>query len=657
MGLRTWPDPRNGMDIFRPEHGVNVSDDLSHMALNWVKHGLSHFRKLDNHEYDQGTVRRRKPFTAKSTINFNSSADFGNGAETPGIFQGGHVFTDTGGTTRLLHAHNNGTIKEWVSAGSSVNRVSGLTVARKIRFEDFNGACFAVNGVNQPRRGDMDVWREAGAPPALATPTAGANSAGNIEAGSYYYMVTACIRVGSTVILESDHSGYLLQTFAGASQQVINWAASLDGRVNWYRLYRTKKNVGDPWFLDFEGNATTHTSNTADANLSAQRAKPLGQNGTMPIASIIAKSGQRLVLAGLSTNSKGVAVSIIATNDYEMEYFPNDSVYRFSLPGNGGVTACFPIGNKDEDDNANDIFFAQPTACYILRETDPKRGLETVSREVGCRNPDAIAQWGRYLFWMSQRGLEFLGPQGAPVMISRYVNPFFLGGGPLSLNGISGNQHVHLKVAGNRLLIAFRDDSAKAGGNKTLVLDLETFNPYEPTNPTTTRFLLWDGPGMAFYIEGQSGELYLADNENYRLLQRSTGTRDVIAGVSTNIRAEWWSGALVGELLTYRKRFCSVNLFQVSDADTVATFEVDYNYKDAQNVTIPMNATAKDWDKPWDKTWEGSPRWKGAVSLPRRLCGQHLVIKNKALNNGTDYILIGINLNYVMAKQRVVCRR
>lgn len=661
MGLRSWPDPQSGIDIFRPEHGINVADDLSHMALNWVRFGWSHFRKMDNLEYDQGTVRRRKPYTAKSTINFNAQADFGNGNETPGIFQGGHVFTDSGGTTRLLHAHNNGTIKEWTATATSVNRVSGLTASRKVRFEDFNGAVFSVNGADRPRRGDQTTWRTAGAPAALAAPTAGANSAGSIEAGDYIYMVTACIHstgmAGGVVRLESDHSAYLALTYASASQQVINWSASGDGRVNWYRLYRTKRDLGEPFFLVFEGSATTHTDVDPDADLSAQRAKPLGQNGVMPIGAIIAKSGQRLALGHLSTNSKGVAVSIISTNDYEMEYFPNDAVYRFSLPGNGPVTACFPIGNKDEEDNANDLFLAQATSCYILRQTDPKNALETISREVGCRNPDAIAQWGRYLFWMSTRGLEFLGPSGAPVMISRFVNPYFFGGGPLSLGGINGNQHIHLKVAGNKLRICFRDDATKNGGNKALVLDLEAFNAFEPTNPNSTRFTLEDGPGMAFFVEGQAGDLYLFDNENYRLLERGTGARDDIAGVGADIRAEWWSGALVGELLTYRKRFASVNLFQVSDADTVATFEADYNYRDARDVTIPMNATARDWDKPWDKTWESSPRWKGCAPLPRRLCGQHLVVKNKAQNNGTDYILIGLNLNYVMAKQRTVCKK
>jgi hypothetical protein len=449
----------------------------------------------------------------------------------------------------------------------------------------------------------------------------------------------------------------LAKTYAVASQQVLNWLASADARVNWYRIYRTKKGLGEPFFLVYEANALTTTDNTPDTSLSEQRAKPLGQNGVMPVAAVIAKSGQRLVFGRLSTNSKGVAVSIVSTNDYEMEYFPNDTIYRFSLPGNGPLTACFPIGNKDEDDNANDTFFAQPTACYILRETDPKRGLETISREVGCRNPDAVAQWGRYLFWMSNRGLEFLGPQGSPIMVSRFVNPFFVGGGPLSLTGINGNQHVHLKAAGNKLLIAFRNDSTKTAGNLTLALDLDAFDPLNPTNPNTTRFVMWDGPGMAFYVEGQSGELYLFDNENHRLLERGSGARDTIAGAPTDIRAEWWTGALVSELLTFRKCFRSVNLFQVSDADTVATFETDYNYRDARNVTVPMNATAREWDKTWNKTWESSPRWKGCIPLPHRLSGQHLVVKNKAQNNGTDYILIGINTNYSMVKQRTVCAK
>jgi hypothetical protein len=658
MGLRSWPDPASGVDIFRPEHGENVADDLPIMSQNYARRRWAHAQRLRNYEYDQGTLRRRKPFTAKSTINFNASADFGSGAETPGVFQGGYDYVDGTDTARLLHGHNNGTIKEWTAAGTSVNRVTGLTTGRKIRFEDFNGAIFAVNGADQPRRGDATTWRLAGPPSALAAPTAGANGAGSIEAGQYIYMVTACIRESGVVILESDHSGYLTLTYAGASQQVINWVASGDSRVNWYRLYRSKKGLGLPFFLHTEGNVTTATDNSADASLSATEAAPLARNGTMPIAAIVARSGQRLALANLSTDSKGVALSIIAADNYQMEYIPTDGIHRFRLPGKGAVTACFPIGNKDEDDNANDLFLAQAESCYLLRETDPYGKLETISAQRGCIGPDAVCQWGRYLFFVSREGLEFLGPSGAPVMVSRFVNAYFKGGGPQSLNGLQGDQYVHLRVWQNRLLITFRDDTSKTWGNKTLVLDLELFNAFEPLNPKSTRFTHWTGPGMAFYVVGSSGALYLFDNQNHRILQRAaSGAHDVIAGTNTTIRCEPWTGAMVGELLTYRKRFCSVNMFQVSDVDTQWTFEIDYNLIDDTPRTIPQNATTRDWDKEWDKEWESAPRYKGCLGLKRRACGAFIVAKGVIDNSGTDHILLGWNLNYTMVKQRTVCKR
>lgn len=655
--LRSWPDPKTGVDIFPFEHGENVADDLPIMAQNWAQHGIAHAQKLRNYEYDNGTLRRRKPFTAKSNINFNASADFGSGAETPGLFRGGHEFMDSADTARLLHGHDNGSIKEFVSAASSVNRVSGLATGQKIRFEDFNGACFAVNGVDAPRRGDVTTWRIAGAPGALSAPTAGANSGGTVEAGTYFYMVTACIRSGGIVILESDHSGYLQLTYAVASQQVINWAASADARVNWYRIYRVKKNLGLPFFLLDEGNVLTKTDNTPDATLSATEAAPLRRNGTMPISTMISKSGQRMVLANLSTDSKGVAVSIIATDNYQMEYFPNDGVSRFRLPGNGPVTASFPIGNKDELDNANDHFFAQGKSCYILRNTDPNNELETVSAQRGCINPDAVTQWGRYLFFVSREGLEFLGPGGSPVMVSRYVNPYFLGGGPQSLNGLAGDANVHLKVWQNKLLITLRDDSSKNSGNRTLALDLEAFDPANPANPLSTRFTHWAGPGMAFYVTSQNGGLYLFDNENYRMLVRGTGAYDAIAGVNTTIRCEPWTGGMVGELLTYRKRFTSINLFQVSDGDAQATFEVDYNLVDDTPRVIPQNATEKTWNKTWDKAWESAPRWRGCLGLKRRVCGSFIVGKFVIDNAGLDHIFLGINVNYTQAKQRTVCRK
>lgn len=650
MPLRSWPDPSSGVDIFYPEHGENVSDDLTLMAKNWAKRGWAHMQCLRNYEFDQGTLRRRKPFTAKSTVDWTSA----------GVFQGGHDYVDGTDTARLLHAHNNGSIKEFTAAGASADRVTGLTTGRKVRFEDFNGACFAVNGADQPRRGDAATWRLAGAPAALAAPTAGASGAGNIEAGQYIYMVTACIRSGGVVILESDHSAYLTLTYGSASQQVINWSASGDGRVNWYRLYRTKRGLGLPFFLHTEGNVTTATDNSADASLSATEAAPLARNGTMPIAAIVARSGQRLALANLSTDSKGVALSIIAADNYQMEYIPTDGIHRFRLPGRGPVTACYPIGTKDEEDNANDLFLAQADSCYILRQTDPKNTVETISAQRGCIGPDAVAQWGRYLFFVSREGLEFLGPSGAPVMISRFVNAYLKGGGPQALNGLQGESYVHLKVWQNKLLIAFRDDSSKSWGNKTLVLDLEIFNPFEPLNVKTTRFTHWTGPGMAFYVVGSTGGLYLFDNQNYRLLERATtGANDVIAGVNTTIRCEPWTGAMVGELLTFRKQFCSVNIFQVSDVNTVWTFEIDYSLIDDTPRTIPQNATERDWNKAWNKAWESAPRYKGCIGLRRgrRRAGAFIVAKGVIDNSGTDHYFLGVNLNYTMVKQRTVCKR
>src|SRR3990167_6649379 len=655
MGLRSFPDPQSGSDIFPFDHGIDVANDNAIMAQNIAKKGFTHARKLDNWEYDQGTLKRRKPFTAKSSIDWSAEGDYGDGLETPGTFKGGHLFTDINGTARLLHAHDNGTIKEWAALATSVNRVSGLTAGQRVRFEDFNGACFAVNGAERPRRADAATWRSAGAPVVLAAPTIGALSAGNVEAGTYLYMVTACIHDGSNVILESDHSAYLTVTYASAAQQVVNWAASADARVNWYRLYRTTRDTGTPFFLHTEGNVFTATDSTADASLSEQEAAGLGRNGVMPICSMIAKSGKRLAV--VDTNGK-ICLSIIATNDYEMEYFPDDDTHRFKLPGRATPTACFPIGNKDEDDNANDLFLAQATSCYILRDTDPYGVIEPISREVGCRNADAIAQHGRYLFFMSHRGLEFLGPQGSQVMISQHVNPYFKGGGPLNLLGISGEQFLSLTTSENRLYINFRDDSAKRGAHKALVLDLEVFNPFEPTNPITTRFTgPHDGPGMAYLVEGETSQLYVLDNENYRLLERGTGVYDSIDAVDTAIRDEWWSGPLGGAFLTFRKRFRSLNLFQVTDADTTVSIEIDYGRIQDRDRVFPMNAEVREWNKPWNKAWAGSSKWKGCFGLKPNMCGSMMTVKNKGQNTSVNRIHIGLNFNYTVAKQRTVCAR
>lgn len=656
MGLRSFPNPESGSDLFAFEHGIDVASDNMILAQNIAKKGHTHARRLDNWEYQGGTLRRRKPFTAKSNVDFSNPDEFSwlvYGA--PGKFRGGKVYVDVNGVERLVTAGDNGTIFEWANENLMNHVVHGLTPGQRIRFEDFNGACFAVNGADRGRRADGNIWRLTGAPSAPAgSPTLGANFAGSVEAGDYLYMVTAVRDHGGGVILESDHSGYLEASYATDSEQVINWPATTDP-VSYYRLYRTTRNAGTPFYLVFEGNAFSHSDNTPDADLSEQVAAPVGRNGTMPVASIIAKSGKRLAVVD---EDGRICLSIIATNDFEMEYFPIDEAHRFKLPGGGFPTACFPIGNKDEESNANDLFLAQPRACYILRNTDPYGTLEDVSKQVGCRNPDAIAQWGRYLFFMSHRGLEFLGPSGSPVMISERVNPYFFGGGPLSLPLLAGDEHLSLTAVENQLLIAFRDDATKGGANKTLCLDLEIFNPFEPLNANTTRFYgPWDGPGMAYYVEGTGSDLYLLDNENFRLLQRGIGVYDSIAGANAVINDYWETAGLMGALLTYRKRFRSVNVFQVSDADTTISFRVDYGRKQDLNRTLPMNAEPKDWDIPWDMEWAGSSKWKGCMGLAKHMIGSTLLVGNLGANASVDRIHIGINFNYTQVKQRTVCAK
>jgi len=642
--MRQYPDLKSGTDLARWPLGINVMDDLAVM-------GQTYAQKLDNMEYRKGTPSRRPPFTAKSTETLPAEAS------------AAIEYVDAAGTARIVWASMDGKVKEFTSAAAHADRVTGLTASKRGFLAQMLGACFHQNGEDRPRRGDTTTWREAGAPLAAGALTLGAPSAGALT-GAYIWMVTACIRTGGVVILESVHSNHLDGTLA-AQRQVINWVASADARVNWYRVYRVKAGQGSPLFLVTEANVLTYSDNTTDAALSEQEAPPTGRNGTMPVSSIVVQAGGRLACVKLkdaadANASKAVHLSIVATNAYEMELYPVDGVHKFYLPGPGDATAAFGYSVKDEDQAANDLFLGQKTACYILRGANPYGVLEPVSYTKGVVGARAVTQWGRFLFFVSLDGLEFLGPQGDPLLISQHVNAFFFGGGPLNISANVGPEFIHLDIHGNRLLITLRDDSGHAWGNKALILDLERFNPYNPKPEQEAFFVAWYGVGMgmAFFLPTRDGVLYLFDNKNKRLLERaSSGYQDTVNAVATNIRAQIWTSGMMAEFLGVLKVIRQINALQQSSADITVDVEADYGYRDAQNRTLSRFVTEEVWNRPWNKAWGASAVFLSSIFLPRTLKGRFFQVKIKIENISPTYTFIGLQIFYSAVKARRMVAR
>ena len=633
-----------GGDVAKWPLGINVMDDLVTMPAAYAQ-------KLDNMEYRKGTIVRRRPFTAKSTELLPAEASFA------------IEYVDTAGTFRIVWGSMDGKIKEFLTSSSHADRVTGLTASKRAFMAQMLGALFHQNGEDSPRRGDGTTYRVAGAPSKAGTVSLGAAAAGALT-GDYIWMVTACIRESSVVVLESDHSNYVTATLA-AQQQTVNWGASADARVNWYRLYRPKAGQGGPLFLVTEGNILTYADNTTDAVLSEQEAPPLERNGTMPISSILVQAGGRLACVKLKDAAdlnadKAVHLSIVATNRHEMEYYPADGVHKFYLPGPGPATAAFGYSVKDEDLAARDLFLSQKTSCYILRAANPYGVLEPISYTKGAVGDRALTQHGRFLFFVSLEGLEFLGPEGDPLVISPHVNAFFFGGGPLNITANTGPEMIHLAIYRSFLLITLRDDSGNAWGNKTLVMDLERFNPYDAKPERGAFYTLWNGLGlgMAFYLPTRDGDLYLFDNQNKRLLQRaSSGYQDTVNAVAQLIPGKIWTSGLMAMFMTILKVLRQLNVLQQSEADTTIDVEGDYGYTDLRNETIPRFITERVWNKVWNKTWGTSAVFLSSLFVRRNLRARFFQLKIKVENASPTYTFIGVQAFFTAVKARRMTTR
>lgn len=595
-------------------------------------------------------MARRRPFVAKSNVDFSAL-----------VFEGVHEYLDEEDTQRILFATSDGKIKEFVDADTNADRVTGLSTNKRTRFASINNVCFAVNGTDALQRGDATTWRIGGAPVIVANVSLVSGAGSNMGAGTYRYIVLSVIEVSGVGAVFSDWSDIQEITLGGAGSVDLTWDATADGRVTHYYIYRTKAGLGTPFFYDGKIAVGTEafSSNTSDADLSEQFADILAINGTAPIGEIIASSNKRLIIGKLSGKEDAVHLSRIATNKYQMESFPDDGVHEFTLPGQGPVTAVIGLGLKDEDTNRNDLFLAQRESCYVLRDTDPLNPLDPISGSVGVLNPECVVQWGRYLFFLSLRGLEFLGPSGSPIVISEYIQPIFEGGGPLDLTGITNEDYLTMTIHENSLYITLQDSAGFTWANKVVKMDLEWFDPLNPTPEVTARFVIWEnGPGYSLFLPTSDRELILFDNQNGRILKRATGTerQDLIGSTLTDVNSSFWSGALMGEIMAERKGLRYINCFAITDKNFNLLVEADFSNTKA-DMDMPIESSIRDWDKEWDKEWSKSQRWISTRPFPRRCVGQFFQFKFNINNESTDFIFIGMTIHYVGTIQRIMRKR
>jgi hypothetical protein len=656
--LRRFPDPRNA-----PWYEMPAGVDMMNTLLK-IRPGFA--QKMDNMEYSPDTPKRRRAFVP---LRLFSGADLATDYTSLGAFGMAHEYIDSAGASRILRGHANGTIQELDrTSGADTARVTGLTASKLIRFETFMGACIAVNGVDAPQRADDDVWRTFGAPAGVAGLNSASLAAGALT-GAYQWIVVPCIQVGGLTVVRGDWSN-ILQTTLAAQRNNLAWAASPDLRVNAYEIYRSFSGLGYPYYL--EGTVTgrltvTYQSNTTDAALSGQVADEAGRNGAAPIAKYVASAGKRVIFGFIvdATDpdaSKTVWISLLATNRYECEYFPNDKTYRLRLPGKGDVTCIRGVGTSAGQESGSDLFIAQEGSCYLIPQADPLQPIQVISNEVGVLNNEACAQWGKYLFFVSRRGLEFLGPTGAPILLSKNVQAVFRGGGELGYNGNQGDQYLTLTVADNILLITTRQDSGKTWGDTVLALDLSTFSPNITMNSdpqSSSRFTIWTGCGFSFFLWTRDRTLFLFDNQYARILQGGAGAYDSIAGVQTEIDANIWSGQILGESPEKRKTLCYVNLYVISDNPVTPRFDGDYGaVSTAGSVeTVAPTHTPRAWDKQWDKTWYGSTSFSASKAIPRGISAQVFQFKLQIKNDSAVTIFVGLVLHYRSVMSRVTGKR
>ena len=327
-------------------------------------------------------------------------------------------------------------------------------------------------------------------------------------------------------------------------------------------------------------------------------------NVDVPNANIITRSGGRLVLGDLANASSYVAVGKITTihdPPYATSIFVDDGIHRFSLPGDGKVTALKGIGIAGDESVRNDLFLAQQTSCYILQNSDPNNPIQQVSTSVGVVNPDAIVQWGYRLFFVSLRGLEVLEPGSQPTLISQAVQYLFEGGGVRNIKRLDIDT-CKLFVHDNRLLLSYTQDKTNNHLEKVLVLDLEEYQRGQYhgayNKGPKIRYSEWGGSttkgSFNYFAVDESNKLIVADNN-------PVSSKIVIGESDSTALQEYHgispicirTGGIMSELVGKRKTLA--NVITHYDSFSEMSLEVSVNLEDTveANLTIANTGVGK----------------------------------------------------------------
>ncbi len=624
----------------RIEGGLNLEDELFEMLPGEAS-------ILQNLLYRKNTPVKRSPFVRKSTESW--------GGTTP--FRGIHEYIDQDNTSRLLIGTNDGKIKEFSSATSHNDRVTGLGSGNEIRFADAIGRVVSVNGEDAPRVGNGTSWRVFGALAAISNLAVAASGSGSFT-GTYLHIVIPVKEIDSNnAEIYGDWSNIITTVAASDGQFDLTWTDISDSRCDKYWVFRTKVNVGAPFFRVARVDISTeaYTDTTADADLESINPPALGVWGTAPIAKYTAAAGNRIVMAHLLDNADEenvIQVSRAAANTYDCEAF--DHSYgqgRVRCPGSGPIMGILGVGESgDESRRTNHTFIGQPRSCWLLPETDPTQRLIQISDDIGLINDRAVAQWNAYIFWIDKKkGLVFwrIG-QASPWEIGDKINPVFFGGGNQTLTANQGDANISLKVWNDQLWITVRDDTTKECANKCYVMDLNAFIPdSEAMAKETARFTGPEvGPCFGFLYPLVNKNMVILDSHNETILQDdSTEDQDYVTE-DTNVIVKIMTAPFLALTPTNDKDIRILEIFHYTNSDPTVKIYVEYGHivTDVDVDVIQYNFT---WDDiAWDDIDWVEPSWRAEGPVDWGTVGRWFRLYIEKDDADTNYAFGGFACKY-----------
>ena len=383
------------------------------------------------------------------------------------------IYRQFSGTEKLL-ALSDGKLVEVNTTDETLTERFDLTGTGEGVGKSYEDKFWLCNGSNVAKLENQTAYKIGITPPVGATAT-GSGSGGTLPAGDYQIFISYYRKVSGTIVLYSAGQFVTTVSLSGSTSKIAFTAPdSLDTQVGGVTVWMTDAD-GDTFYSyhneDGTGAYSFDILNAGNKNATLLYSVEAITNQVPPAFTYMEFHNNRLY--GINPTNKGdVHYSIVASNAYDYERFPNVTGQTNVISYPFEVTGLFSLGDHLYI-NTKGGFIVQPFG-------DPNSKWQWVDKRYFFDAIHTVAYWGNRIIGLTNDGVRFFDGLNFSEDLSAKVRP------EIDKALSSPANHLARGVIYDRVdkreeyHLTYQDTTASTvTGNRRLVLNLTNISFFE----------------------------------------------------------------------------------------------------------------------------------------------------------------------------------